>query len=94
MFFSYHAKGSLVQIMQSFDLTLGPELLALIIPVLILELILLGAGLWDWRKQPKTMPNRWVWFVVLFMNIVGPIVYFLVAPRESSDIDFDDMEEA
>ena len=49
------------------------------------ELILLVAALLDWSKQPKDLPNRNIWLlVIIFINTIGPIAYFLVGPREGN----------
>jgi ABC-type transport system involved in cytochrome c biogenesis permease component len=59
------------------------KLLPLLIPVVIVQIILLAAALYDWFKQPTLRGPKWVWLlVILFVNIVGPIIYFLAARKE------------
>jgi flagellar biosynthesis protein FliQ len=59
------------------------SMLPLLIPVLIIQIILLIAALYDLSKQTAVRGPKWVWvLVILFVNIVGPIVYFLVARKE------------
>lgn len=60
-------------------------LLPYLVPVIILELILLVVALLDWIKRPVTRGNRWVWLVViLLVNLVGPIIYFLFGRGEEA----------
>lgn len=60
-------------------------LLLILIPVIILEIALLIFAYRDWRKQDLSMPNRNLWLVlIIVLNLIGPILYFLVAPRYQS----------
>lgn len=62
------------------------ELLIAIIPIALLELALTIYALIDWIKQGSKLENRYLWLIlILFINLIGPIVYFWKAPRESSD---------
>jgi len=55
----------------------------LLIPVIILELGLMVAALIDLIKREKTKGPKWVWIlVIVFVNLFGPIVYFLVGREE------------
>jgi len=57
--------------------------LPLLIPVIILELGLMVAALIDLIKREKTKGPKWVWIlVIVFVNLFGPIVYFLVGREE------------
>jgi len=59
------------------------QYLPYLIPVVVIELILLAAALLDWLKRPVLRGNRWVWLVViLFVNLIGPIIYFLFARND------------
>lgn len=56
---------------------------ALIAPLLIVQLILLVLALVDWMKQENTRGPRLLWlFIILFVNILGPILYFLFGKKE------------
>lgn len=69
--------------MDSTTLTTLQNLLPYLIPILIVELILLFAALYDWFKQPELRGPKWVWLlVILFINLIGPIIYFVVARKE------------
>jgi len=49
-----------------------------LIPVVVVQLILLVIALLDLLKREKTRGPKWVWaLVILFVNLLGPIVYFL-----------------
>ena len=52
--------------------------LPLLIPVLILQLGLMVAALLDLARRTATRGPKWVWVVViLFVNFIGPVVYFV-----------------
>ncbi|MCC5891952.1 PLD nuclease N-terminal domain-containing protein [Exiguobacterium sp.] len=53
-------------------------LLLILLPLLILQLVLLTFALIDLFKRSETNGPKWVWLlVIIFMNILGPIIYFL-----------------
>jgi hypothetical protein len=59
------------------------EYLPFIIPLLLIQLALMAAALWDLFHQPITRGPRWVWIlVIVFVNIVGPIIYFTIGREE------------
>lgn len=59
------------------------QYLPLLIPVIIIEIILLVVALLDLIKQPVTRGPKWVWaLVIVFVNIMGPIVYFIFGRKE------------
>ncbi|MHA2366016.1 MAG: PLD nuclease N-terminal domain-containing protein [Candidatus Hodarchaeales archaeon] len=68
------------------------ELLLLIIPILILQILLIIIAIRDWLKEEnKNIPNRLMWLlIILFISAFGPIIYFLAAPRHDSDLEFDE----
>jgi hypothetical protein len=48
----------------------------------VIQVILMVIGILDWNKQPKNMPNRMVWLIIIIvLNTIGPLSYFLIAPR-------------
>ena len=58
------------------------EYLPLLIPLFILNLALLAAALIDLLRREQTRGPKWVWLlVIIFVNTIGPIIYF-VAGRE------------
>jgi Phospholipase_D-nuclease N-terminal len=69
--------------MSSTELTTLKQLLPLLIPVLVIQLFLLVFALVDLAKQRATRGPKWVWAVVIiFINIIGPILYFVLGRKE------------
>jgi len=59
------------------------QMLPLLIPVVIIEIILLVAALLDLNKQTATRGPKWVWVIVIVLiQIIGPIVYFVLGRKE------------
>ena len=59
------------------DLELG-QLLPLLIPVLLIQLALVAVALFDLWKRPQTRGPKWLWLlIILLVNILGPIAYFV-----------------
>lgn len=53
-------------------------ILPLLIPILLVQIALIAAALWDLYHREKTRGPKLAWvFVILFINIIGPIVYFI-----------------
>lgn len=69
--------------MSSTALPILKQLLPLLIPVLIIQIVLLVFALVDLAKQKVTRGPKWVWAVVIvFINILGPILYFVLGRKE------------
>jgi hypothetical protein len=59
------------------------KLLPLLIPLLLIQLGLMIAALVDLIKREKTRGPKWMWIIiVVFVNLIGPIVYFVIAREE------------
>ena len=59
------------------------ELLPFLIPVLLLELALIIAALVDLSRRERTKGPKWMWvLIIVFVNLIGPILYFLVGREE------------
>jgi len=55
----------------------------LIIPLVLIQLTLMIVALVDIARRPKTRGPKWVWvLVVIFINFIGPIVYFVLGREE------------
>ncbi|MBT2695657.1 PLD nuclease N-terminal domain-containing protein [Bacillus sp. ISL-55] len=55
---------------------------ALIAPILVIQVILLVVAVIDLIKIEKTNGPKWVWaIVILVVNIIGPILYFVIGRR-------------
>jgi hypothetical protein len=59
------------------------QYLPLIIPLIVIELILMLAALFDLIKRRKTRGPKWMWaLIIVLVNTIGPIVYFVVGREE------------
>jgi uncharacterized membrane protein YhaH (DUF805 family) len=62
---------------------ISSKLIALLIPVVIIELGLLIIALLDLVKRERTRGPKWVWaLVIIFINIFGPIAYLLFGRQD------------
>lgn len=54
----------------------------------IVQLMLLGAALWDIRHRPAEQINgsKKLWYGVVFVNYVGPIAYFLFGRKSGQGV--------
>ena len=49
-----------------------------LIPIVIVQLILMVVALLDLIRREKTRGPKWIWaLVILFGEILGPIIYFV-----------------
>ena len=54
-----------------------------LIPVLIIQLVLMISALVDLIRREHTRGPKWVWvLVILFINYIGPIIYFVAGRKE------------
>jgi len=59
------------------------QYLPLLIPVILIQIILLIVALLDLIRREQTHGPKWVWAVVIVLiNIIGPIVYFIFGRKE------------
>jgi hypothetical protein len=60
------------------------EFLPYLIPVILLELILLIVAVVDLiRRENVCYLPKWAWaLIVVFIQIIGPIVYFIIGREE------------
>ena len=57
--------------------------LPLIIPLFLIQIGLMIAALLDLLKRETTRGPRWMWaIIIVFVNMIGPIVYFVVGREE------------
>lgn len=55
----------------------------LLIPIILIQLALIIAAFWDLVHREKTRGSKWLWvFVILLINMIGPIIYFLVGRED------------
>ncbi len=61
------------------------ELIPFLIPILILQLGLMIFALVDLVRRAKTKGPKWAWaLVIIFVNLIGPIVYFVLGREDES----------
>jgi hypothetical protein len=57
--------------------------LPLLIPIVLIELGLLIFALVDLLRRERTKGPKWLWAVlIIFIQIVGPVIYLLVGREE------------
>jgi len=57
--------------------------LPFLIPVIILQVALMLVALIDLLRRERTRGPKWVWLlVILFVNLFGPIAYFIIGREE------------
>ena len=52
--------------------------LMVLVPVVIVQLVLLLAGLLSILKKQTEAMDKLPWLILLFVNIIGPILYFAI----------------
>ena len=58
--------------------------LPLLIPLIVIQLALMIVALVDILKREKTRGPKWLWvLIVVFGEMIGPILYFVVGREES-----------
>jgi len=59
------------------------EYVPLLIPLFLIQIGLMIAALLNLRKQEVTRGSKLMWvFIILFVNMIGPIIYFVVGREE------------
>ncbi len=67
-------------------MNLDSTILLLLIPVVVIQLGLLVWGLYDLTRPERRVKgdSKVVWaLIIIFINLIGPILYFLVGREES-----------
>ena len=60
---------------------MDPAIIAILVPIVILELVLLVAALYDLTRPGRRVrgDSKLMWgLIVVFVSAIGPILYFLV----------------
>ncbi|MFS0562827.1 PLDc N-terminal domain-containing protein [Terribacillus sp. 179-K 1B1 HS] len=56
--------------------------LTLLLPIVVIQLILLGTALVGCVRAEHTLGPRWLWVVIIFcISIIGPILFFVIGKR-------------
>lgn len=59
------------------------DLIPLLIPIILIEIGLLVAAIIDLIRRPATRGPKWMWvLIILFVNFIGPILYFILGREE------------
>ncbi|MEH7376685.1 MULTISPECIES: PLD nuclease N-terminal domain-containing protein [Bacillaceae] len=58
--------------------------LPIIAPILIIQLILIIVAIIDLVRIENTNGPKWLWaLIILFINIIGPILYFVIGRKSN-----------
>jgi uncharacterized membrane protein YhaH (DUF805 family) len=61
------------------------QYLPFLVPVLLIELALIIAALVDLVRRERTRGPKWAWvLIILFINFIGPIIYFIFGRAEEA----------
>jgi hypothetical protein len=59
------------------------QYLPLLIPVVLIELVLMITALVDLIRRAQTRGPKWVWvLVIVLINFIGPIIYFVAGRKD------------
>jgi Phospholipase_D-nuclease N-terminal len=59
------------------------QYLPLLIPVALIQLGLMVTALVDLIRRSQTRGPKWAWaLVIVLINFIGPIIYFIVGRKE------------
>jgi hypothetical protein len=59
------------------------QLLPFLIPIALLQLALIVVALIDLARRERTRGPKWLWaLIIVFINLIGPIIYFVVGREE------------
>jgi hypothetical protein len=65
------------------DIAQFKQYIPLLIPVILIELGLMITALVDLIRRAQTRGPKWVWaLVILLVNFIGPIIYFVAGRKE------------
>lgn len=54
-----------------------------LIPIVLLQLVLLFFALRDLIRRPRAKGPKWAWaLVILFLQLIGPIIYLVFGREE------------
>ncbi|HLR02179.1 MAG TPA: PLD nuclease N-terminal domain-containing protein [Virgibacillus sp.] len=56
---------------------------SIIAPFVVIQVILIIIALIDLKKADRVNGPKWMWvLIIVFINIIGPVVYFVIGRRE------------
>ena len=62
------------------------QILPFLVPLIVLQLVLVAVGLYDLTRPERRVKggSKWVWaLVIVFANLLGPLIYFLVGREDA-----------
>jgi predicted membrane-bound dolichyl-phosphate-mannose-protein mannosyltransferase len=60
------------------------KLFAIVAPIIIINLILIVTALVACFRAEETRGPKWMWaLIIIFVNLLGPILFFLMGRRSS-----------
>lgn len=63
---------------------LSEENWAIIAPFLVIQIILMIVAFIDWLKNDQSNGPKWMWLlIILFVSIIGPVLYFIFGRRQA-----------
>lgn len=69
--------------MNTSSLDLLRQILPLLIPILVIQLVLMAYCLVDLMHREQTKGPKWVWaLIIIFGELIGPIVYLIFGRKE------------
>jgi hypothetical protein len=52
------------------------------LPIIVLNLLLIGTALYDWSRRRQLITTPYVWlFVIIMLQSLGPILYLVIGRR-------------
>jgi len=65
------------------DLAEIKQYIPFLVPVVLIQLVLVVSALVDLIRREQTRGPKWLWaLVILFVNFIGPIIYFVAGRKE------------
>jgi hypothetical protein len=75
--------GALTKVIKEKAMENISSLIPFLIPIVLLQLGLMAFALVDLIRRERTKGPKWVWaLVIIFVNLIGPIVYLVVGREE------------
>lgn len=57
---------------------------AIIAPIIVISFILITISIVDLIRNENTNGPKWLWvLIILFVSIIGPIIYFVIGRRQN-----------
>ena len=67
-------------------MNIDPTIIALLVPIVLIELVLLVWALYDLTRAERRVKgdSKVVWaLIIIFINLIGPILYFVVGREDA-----------